>query len=285
MSAELPEFASLRLERDDRVTWIVLDRPQRLNALSDGLMADYAAALDVLAEDARTKVVVVRGEGRAFCSGFDVERDQTEIGEAEHRSSASDQVRLERNIEIFMKAWRLPKPVIAAVHGYCLAGGAQLATLCDITVVAKDARIGTPSLPLGGGYISPMWVPLVGPKRAKQLSFQTGPTLDGATAAEWGWANYAVEPDELLEDVTAMARRIALLPGDLLAAKKSAINRVAEVSLHWSTVMPLGAETDALLHRADSVQHINEVVRRDGLKDAIRAFRAGELDNDLEGDA
>jgi enoyl-CoA hydratase len=278
-----PRFASLRLERDERVTWLVLDRPERLNALSDGLMADLAAALDHLATHEPTRVVVVRGEGRAFCSGFDVERDQEEVGG--HRSSTADRVRLERNIEIFMKAWRLPKPVIAAVHGYCLAGGAQLATLCDITVVASDAVVGTPSLPLGGGYISPMWVPLVGPKRAKQLSFQTGPTIDGATAADWGWANYAVEQADLLGDVSALAHRIALLPADLLAAKKAAINRVADVSLGWSTVMPLGAETDALLHRSDSVQRVTETVRRRGLKDTIRAFRAGELDDDREGDS
>jgi enoyl-CoA hydratase len=281
-SNTVPVFENIRLERDDQVTWLVLNRPHRLNALSDGLMADYAAALDHLAEDRETKVIVVRGEGRSFSSGYDVERDQEEIGGSGSRSSTADRRRLERNIEIFMKAWRHPKPVIAAVHGHCLAGGAQLATLCDITVVTTDAVIGTPSLPLGGGYVSPMWVPLVGPKRAKQLTFQTGPSIDGATAAAWGWANYAVEPGDLLEDVTALARRIALLPRDLVATKKAAINRAADISLDWSTVMPLGAETDALLHRAGSVQYLNEAVRRHGLKETIRAFRAGEHEVGLE---
>jgi enoyl-CoA hydratase len=273
----LPELENVRFEKDGPVTWLVLNRPERLNAMNGGLLDDLATALDATADDQPTRVVVIRGAGRAFCSGYDIERDEDEIGGLNSRSVVEDRRRLERNIEIFMRAWRHPKPVIAAVHGFCMAGGTQLATLCDLTVVAEDAQIGVPSIPVGGGYVSPMWVPLVGPKRAKQMSFQSGQRITGATAAQWGWANYAVPADDLFDDASRLAHRIALTPGEVLTIKKAAINRAADIT-GWSTIMPLGAETDAFLHNTRSVQQLNELIMRDGLKETIRAFGAGEID-------
>jgi enoyl-CoA hydratase len=269
------EFPHIRLEADGPLTWLILDRPQRLNAMNGALLDGLDAALDHLATDRATRVIAIRGAGRAFCAGYDIERDEEEIAGLAHRSVVEDRRRLERNVEIFMKAWRHPKPVIAAVHGYCMAGGTQLATLCDLTVVGENAQIGVPSIPVGGGYVSPMWVPLVGPKRAKQLSFQGGQRISGATAAEWGWANYAVPDDEVFDDVRALGHRIALTPPDVLSIKKAAVNRAADIA-GWSTIMPLGAETDAFLHGTRSVRYLNEMILRDGLKETIRAFGAGE---------
>ena len=273
----LPELENIRFDQDGPVTWLVLNRPDRLNALNGALLDDLATALDATADDQPTRVVVIRGAGRAFCSGYDIERDEDEIGGLHNRSVVEDRRRLERNIEIFMRAWRHPKPVIAAVHGFCMAGGTQLATLCDLTVVAEDAQIGVPSIPVGGGYVSPMWVPLVGPKRAKQMSFQSGHRITGETAAQWGWANYAVPADDLFDEAARLAHRIALTPGEVLTIKKAAINRAADIT-GWSTIMPLGAETDAFLHNTRSVQQLNELIMRDGLKETIRAFGAGEID-------
>jgi enoyl-CoA hydratase/carnithine racemase len=134
---------------------------------------------------------------------------------------------LERNIARFMKIWDHPKPVIAAVHGYCLAGATQLCVFTDVTVVAEDAKIGLPSIPIGGGYITPLWTPLVGPKRAKQMSFVAGSQISDTTASEWGWANYAVPADELLDNVRALATEISRIPSEILRMKKLAVNRVA----------------------------------------------------------
>jgi len=257
------------------LTWLTLNRPERLNAMNGALLDDLAGALEATASNKSTRVVAIRGAGRAFCSGYDIERDEEEMSGLSTRSVVEDRRRLERNIEIFMMAWRHPKPVIAAVHGYCMAGGTQLATLCDMTIVGENAQIGVPTIPVGGGYVSPMWVPLVGPKRAKQLSFQAGQRITGATAALWGWANYAVPDDQVFDEVTALAHRIALTPADVLSIKKTSINRAADI-MGWSTIMPLGAESDAFLHNTSSVQYLNEAILRDGLKETIRAFGAGE---------
>jgi enoyl-CoA hydratase len=107
------------------------------------------------------------------------------------------------------------------------------------------------------------------------LSFQAGERISGVTAAEWGWANYAVPEDELFDNVSALARKIALTPSEVLSIKKASINRSADI-MGWSTIMPLGAESDAFLHNTKSVQYLNEAILRDGLKETIRAFGEGE---------
>jgi enoyl-CoA hydratase len=278
----MSEPETVLVEHDGPLSWIVLNRPERLNALSPVMLRELDACLDLLEARPQTRVIGLRGAGSSFCSGYDVERDGDEMEHARSTGIVADQRRLERAVAGFLKIWHHPKPVIAAVHGYCIAGGTQLATLCDITVVAADARIGIPSIPVGGGYISPMWVPLVGPKRAKQLSFQAGTHIDGLTAAQWGWANYAVEPECLLDEVRDLAVNIAKTPADVLSVKKASINRAADI-IGWSTIMPLGAESDALLHKTESVQFIDSEITKHGLKEAVRAFRAGEYQEQIDG--
>lgn len=268
-------YEEILVEHDGPLSWIILNRPERFNAISTDMLREFDGALTELSERSTTRVIAIRGAGNSFSSGYDVQRDHEEIGEYATRSVASDRQRLERIIEGYMRIWRLPKPVIAAVQGYCLAGATQLATLCDITVVSHTAQIGLPSIPLGGGFISPMWVPLVGPKRAKQLSFQSASRIDGVTATEWGWANYSVEEGELFENVRTLAFNIARTPRDVLTLKKASINRAADIS-GWSTVMPLGAETDALLHQSDSVRFINSMIMEHGLKAVLASYQAGE---------
>lgn len=269
-----PEFAAITLEREGAIAWLTLNRPERLNAMNETLLHEFETALDLLAKDDATRVIVIKGSGRAFSSGYDIERDETKIGRA--RDIVDDHDRLARNLDRFLKIWDHPKPVIAAVHGYCLAGATQLCVFCDITVVAEDAVIGLPALPMGGGFITPLWVPLVGPKRAKQMSFVAKSTISGTTAAEWGWANYAVPADDLLENVRDLGTEIAKIPATVLRMKKVSINRVAEVSGFRATVK-MGAETDALLHYSNPVQDLANLLHADGLKATMAKFAAGEV--------
>lgn len=277
---ELPEYTTISLERDEGTTWVTLNRPERLNAMNETLLSEFESALDLLAEDEETRVIVIRGTGRAFSSGYDIERDETRIGRA--HDIVDDHDRLARNMDRFLKIWDHPKPVIAAVHGYCLAGATQLCVFCDMTVVAEDAVIGLPALPMGGGFITPLWVPLVGPKRAKQMSFVAKSTISGTTASEWGWANYAVPADELFDNVGSLAAEIARVPATVLRMKKIAINRVMEVSGFRATVK-MGAETDALLHYSNPVQDLANSLHAEGLKATMSRFAAGDIWNEGPG--
>lgn len=161
--------------------------------------------------------------------------------------------------------------MIAAIHGHCLAGASQLAVCCDITIVADDAVIGTPTIPIGGGYITPMWVPLVGPKRAKQMSFVAGSTISGAEAAAWGWANYSVPAAELLTEVRRLSGEIAKRPAKVLRMKKLAINRVVDLAGFRNSLL-MGAETDALLHYSQSVEELRATLRANQPPGLLRGY-------------
>lgn len=264
-------YTSILLELEGPVAWVTLNRPERLNAMNDVLLKELDHALQHLATT-NNRVVVIRGAGRAFSAGYDLSADSEEIGYATSRGPVHDRDRLLANIETWTRIWRHPQPVIAAVHGYCIGGGAQLASMADITFVADDSVImASPALPIGGGYLSPLWVHLVGPKRAKLMSFDAGRRIDGRTAAEWGWAAESVPADKLEQHVRDTAYSIARTPGNLLRLKKEAINRVTELE-GLLTYARMGAETDALLHGTPEVIEARSWILELGLKGAIKRF-------------
>lgn len=262
-----PTFRDIRIDHEGPLTWIVLNRPDRANALSNDMLDEFSAALDWL-RDAGGPVIGVRGEGKGFCAGYDV----GQVGVPKAADPVADRARLERNVSRYLAMRDHPKPIIAAVHGYCIAGGNQLCIYADITIVTEDAKIGEPALPIGGGYIAPLWASLVGPKRAKELAFVPGNSVDGRTAVEWGWANHAVPADELLAATRSLAERIALTPSDVLAVKKASINRAMDAmgerlaSAHVS-------EMDALLHLSPNVLALRERIAAEGLKPVMADYR------------
>jgi enoyl-CoA hydratase len=267
-----PRFSTLLLHREGPIAWLTLNRPDKLNALSDELLEELAVALDVLEVDPAIRVVVLRGAGRAFCAGYDLSPDAEEIAHVDDRSPIEERDRLLANIELFTRIWRHPVPVIAAIHGYCIGGGAQMASFCDITVITDDAIVmASPTLLIGGGYLSPIWVHLVGPKRAKMMSFDAGHRISGQTAAEWGWAAESVPATEFDAHVEKLARSIARTPASVLRMKKEAINRATELQGFLSYAR-MGAETDALLHHSPEIKEIQRWIREDGLRPAIDRF-------------
>src|SRR4029078_9080105 len=146
---------------------------------------DLIAALERAADDSTVHVAVVRGAGRAFSAGYDV----TPSGGLAATGARGARLQLERIVRGWLAIWDLPLPVIAEVHGFCLAGGTQLASICDVTCVADDARIGTPQLPLGAGYVASFWAWFVGPKKAKEVFFETGAHLSADEAVADGLFN------------------------------------------------------------------------------------------------
>jgi len=266
---------TLELERRGQVTVMWLNRPDKLNAISRLMLDEIGRTLRWLAEDETTRVIVLAGRGSSFCAGFDIERGGH--GFAPAPDAVSDCIDLENRLGQFLEIWDSPKPVIAAVHGNCLAAATLLATFADLTIVASDARIGYSTMPLGGGYLEPLWVHLVGPKRAKEMGLIPGYTINGVTAAAWGWANHAVEPGQMMDHAFDLAQRMGRMPADVLRVRKRAINRMVELAGFREGAM-LGAQTDALLHLSPSVQKLREAIGEFGLKEAIRRFQAGELE-------
>ncbi len=259
------------------VALITLNRPEKLNAISRQLREDLMEALEEAEGDEAVRCVVLSGAGRAFCAGYDVagaSRGEG-VGAGQSRSIVEDRDRLERILHEWFRIWDLRLPVIAKVHGHCLAGGTQLAAICDVTFVAEDARVGTPQLPLGAGFVAAFWAWLVGPKKAKEIFLPVGTIISGREAASLGLFNRAVPALELDEVVWAYARRVARTPKAIAALQKQAINRTQDTQ-GFRAAMLQAAEVDAIAHFSPPVLETNARIRKVGLKETIAAWQRGD---------
>jgi enoyl-CoA hydratase len=230
----VPSFSTLSIAphpANPRVARLLLDRPERLNAINDAMPREIRAAVEwANAEDA-IHVIVVEGAGKGFCGGYDLSLfGQGRIDHpCQHEGTPWDPLvdyaYMKRNTEDFMSLWRSPKPTIAKVHGYAAAGGSDIALCCDLLVMAEDARIGYMPTRVWGCPTTAMWTYRLGATRAKQMMF-TGDTIDGRTAAAWGLANEAVPAEALEEATLQLAGRIAGVPRSHLAMHKMVVNQV-----------------------------------------------------------
>ena len=176
-----------------RVT-ITLNRPEKINALNEALTREFERAMLDAEDDDDIKVVVLKGAGRGFCSGHDYGREHFVPGERETGADTEGhRIDFSKRLRAYMRVWEIPKPVIAQVHGPCIAAGTILAGLADIVAVAHDAKIGPVEAAPGmvQGLIWGSWLPLVGLRKTKDFAFLHG-TMNGIEAAECGWATKAV---------------------------------------------------------------------------------------------
>lgn len=249
------------------IGFIVLNNPARLNALSPDMLTGIATALDAFLADDCAGVAVVRGEGPSFCAGVDVAKG-SEYGSL---AGAEDHERLRGMAALWLRFWDSPKPVIAQVHGYCLAGALQLPLCCDLVVVAEDAVIGAPKLPMGAGWIGPMLAQQVGVQRAKLFCFQLGYEWTGRQAYEAGFAAMVVPAADLAAETEALARRIAAMPVDLLRLEKLSLNSLAE-SAGFRSAVYNGTLWDAIAHTSAGVAEAKALVRSEGVKGAVAHY-------------
>lgn len=256
----------------DRVATITLNRPEKLNAILRQMQDDLIGALEEAEANDDVHVAIIRGAGRAFSAGYDVsgETRLTKPG------VTGDREGLERVLRGWLRIWDLRLPVIAQVHGYCLAGGTQLASICDITFAADDTRVGTPQLPLGAGYVAAFWAWHVGPKKAKEMFFPTGEMISAAEAVEMGLFNRSIPKDDLEATVADYAAKVARTPKEILALQKVSINRTQEVQGFREAILQ-GADVDAIAHASTAVKTVNRYIAEHGLSNALSAFKKGEL--------
>lgn len=230
----MPAFSTLRIDKDasqPRIARLLLNRPERLNAITDDMPGEIRAAVDWAVADDEVHVIVVEGAGKGFCGGYDLAASAEQRIEHPCQQEAApwdpmlDYRTMKRFTEDFMSLWRCPKPTIAQVHGAAVAGGSDIALCCDLLVMAEDARIGYMPTRVWGCPTTAMWTYRLGPLRAKQLMF-TGDVIDGRTAAAWGLANEAVPAAQLEAATLRLAARIAGVPRGHLQMHKMVVNQV-----------------------------------------------------------
>ena len=269
-------------EPAEAVRRITLNRPDKRNALSHPLRGQLLQALREGDADPDVRVQIVRGAGSCFSAGYDIGG-----GNAGHPMpfyTAEGEGDWPRHVtEGWMSIWDLAKPVIAQVHGYCLAGGSELATCCDLVYMAEDAQMGYPAVRFGVPDMHfHAW--FIGPRKAMEMML-TGDSISGTEAVALGWANAAVPADELESTVLAVAERIAKMPPDLVRLNKRIVHRGMEV-MGLRTAIRVGTELCALgthqksmrafVHKASTEGLTSALDERDGRFGDYRTSGSGE---------
>jgi enoyl-CoA hydratase len=281
-----PPFEDLVLldEPAPGIRRLTLNRPHKRNAMSNDLRRRLFELLREGDADKAVRVMIIRGSGAAFCAGYDLAQDQT-VGMS-HHGAIVDGFWARHVVKGWFEMWDYATPIIGQVHGWCLAGGTELATACDLVYVAEDAQIGYPAVRL----ISPpdmAWQPwLLGMRRAMEAVL-TGDSMSGSEAVTAGFANRAYPEHELDQRVIDLAVRIAKIPHDILACNKRAVHRSLEV-MGVRNAIDAAADIQALAMRTRSSREYMKALgedvtaalsKRDG---PFGDYRTGPTGNDAE---
>ena len=291
---------TLIYETDGRVARITLNRPERGNGITPLMPVEIAACVERANLDPAVHAIALAGNGTGFCGGYDLvasaEGDMSELGEggtgalggvepppgspldpatiaANHAPESNwdpvtDFQFMWRNVRGFMSLFHSEKPVVCKVHGYCVAGGTDMALCSDLLVIGEDAKIGYPPARVWGSPTTALWAARVGPMRAKRLLL-TGDSLTGEQAAEWGLATEAAPPAELDARFERLLDRVARLPINQLVMMKLLVNQsLYAQGLHQSQI--LGTFFDGITRHTKEGHAFVRKAAESGFKEAVR---------------
>ncbi|OBJ46449.1 enoyl-CoA hydratase [Mycolicibacterium mucogenicum] len=266
----MTDYQDIIYEVGDGRARIILNRPRRHNAITDVMTREIEAALWDADDDTSVHSIIIKGAGLSFCSGYDLDAygDHSEPrGERRGRAAFDDRAWQLEKMQRPLRAFHdIHKPVIAQVHGHCLAGGTGIAMFCDMVIVADDANFGFPAA-RAGTLPNQMWLYSAGPQWTKRLTL-TGDTVSGEDAARLGLALKSV-PHELLEtEVEGLADRLAHVDIDLLSANKRIVNIGVEL-MGAQILQRMAAEMDTRAHLSDSTEQFLGAIGAHGLKPAL----------------
>jgi enoyl-CoA hydratase len=239
---------------------LTMNRPEKRNALNNELRGAILEALRAADADPAVRVSILRGAGPAFSSGYDLSADNA-VGQPYYSPGGPGQW-ARHVVDGWFTIWDLAKPVIAQVHGYCLAGGSELAACCDLVYVAEDARIGYPPTRLMSPPDNQFHPWLLGMRAAMEM-FLTGDAITGTEAAARGFANRAVAAAELERTVLSVAERIALVPTELTQINKRSVHRAMEI-MGLRAAIRAGTELQALAFTTAASLEYRAQFKRDG---------------------
>ncbi len=258
-------YTTIKLEREGALAILTLNRPEKMNSLSDPLLADVRGAMDECERDESVRAMIITGSGKAFSAGFDITpKEKPRSTVQDWRDHAKD------GNDTWLRVWRSRLPVVAAVNGYCLGGGCDLSMTCDYTVAADTAQFGEPEIEFCSAppFLIMPWV--VGMKHAKELLL-LGERISAAKALEIGIVNRVVPAEQLMAEARKIALRMARLPAIAMKQNKEAINRAYDMRGFMANV-EYGQEMFCLTSMAVSPEgtEFRKVAREQGLKAAIK---------------
>jgi enoyl-CoA hydratase len=287
----MSELTAVRYESGDRIARITLDRPERGNGITPELVRELAQCVERADLDPGVHVLLLAGNGPGFCGGYDLVESAERLGAgvpeispegspldpqviaANHDPDRTwdpmvDYAMMSRNAAGFMSLFRCGKPIVCKVHGFCVAGGTDMALCSDLLMIAQDAKIGYPPARVWGSPTTALWAYRVGAQRAKRLLF-TGDCLSGQEAAEWGLAIESPPADQLDERTEVLLSRIARLPVNQLMMMKLLVNQTLHAQgLHATQV--LGTVFDGITRHTDEGYAFQRRAAEAGFREAVR---------------
>jgi enoyl-CoA hydratase len=288
--------AVVRYEVTGRIARITLDRPERGNGITRRLIAELVECVERADLDPEVHVLALSGAGPGFCGGYDLveSAEGAAVGRGAGGSTADtpsgspldpaviaanhdpretwdpmvDYAMMSRNVRGFMSLVRCGKPVVCMVHGFCVAGGTDMALCSDLLVIAEDAKIGYPPARVWGSPTTALWAQRIGAQRAKRLLF-TGDSLSGKEALEWGLAIEAPPAEQLVQRTEILLERIARMPVNQLMMMKLLVNQTLEAQgLHGAQV--LGTVFDGIARHTAEGHAFRAHAAQDGFREAVR---------------
>jgi enoyl-CoA hydratase len=278
----------------DRIARITLNRPERGNGITRLLVSELERCVEQADLDPDVHVILLCGNGKGFCGGYDLVESaegQGRLGEdglappagspldpavmaANHDPAGTwdamvDYAMMSRNVRAFMSLFHCGKPVVCKVHGFCVAGGTDMALCSDLLLISSDAKIGYPPARVWGTPTTSMWMHRLGPQRAKRLLF-TGDSLSGTEALDWGLAIEAPAPEQLDERTEILLERIARVPINQLRMMKLLLNQsLYAQGLH--TTQALGTLMDGVARHTAEGYEFQRQAMQNGFREAVRA--------------
>ena len=263
--------STIQLRIEGPMAHITLNRPDKLNAISADMVRELHRALDRSEASSDVRVITLRGAGRAFCSGFD-------LGELQPGADPAAMRRvLEADLEIILRFWNSPKPTIAAVHGYALGGGFELAMACDMTLAAEGACFGEPEPKFGSGIVALLLPWITGPKQAKEMLLFGNDRVSAEHAYQMGLVNRIVKAEALDAETAAAAGRCAMLDAEAVRLTKTAINR-SYSQMGFERALRQALDLDVQIENTDTPESrsFKDILAREGVKAAI-AWREARI--------
>jgi enoyl-CoA hydratase len=265
-------YDTITYEKQEPIAYVTLNRPDKLNALSEYLQLEVRDALeDAGWEDDAIRVIVLRAAGRAFSAGFDIAGGEGRPDAVQMRRRFLEGKGFSASSwwDVF---WNNPKPIIAQIQGFCIAGGLATATFCDLRICAEDAKFGAPEIRTGGPYIPAVWPWVIGMTKARELLY-TGNLIDAAEAKRLDLVNAVVPLDELDDAVRAEAETIAKLPRSTVEYNKKLINMAYEL-MGVRQVIDRSMELEAVAltspESSPEIEHFEKLRASEGLNAALR---------------
>ena len=285
-------YQTLEYTTDGRIARITLNRPERGNGITMDMPRELAECVEQANIDPCVHVIALSGKGSGFCGGYDLvdSAQDMKMGEpSPHRPPGSvldplvqmknhdprqtwdptvDYQMMSRNMKGFMSLFHSDKPVVCKVHGFCVAGGTDMALCSDLLVIAEDAKIGYPPARVWGSPTTSLWFHRIGLEKAKRLLF-TGDCLSGKQAQEWGLAIESAPTDQLDARFEALLARIAKMPVNQLIMMKLLLNQsVMQQGLHSTQI--LGTVFDGITRHTPEGYAFQQRAAEAGFKQAVR---------------